>query len=70
MSFANVDKRFEEWCAPVTKTQMQEDYASTTANGEFTAMADIAGGNVDTNNIQQIRQFAHGRLVYVDSLMA
>lgn len=70
LSFANVDKRFEEWCAPVTKTQMQEDYASTTANGEFTAMADIAGGNVDTNNIQQIRQFAHDRLVYVDSLMA
>lgn len=49
--------------------QMAEDYASTTAGGAFTGMADIAGGNVNTNNIQQIRQFMRDRLVYVDSLM-
>lgn len=70
LSYENVDKRFEEWCSLVSVEIMAEDYASTTANGAFTAMSSIAGGNVSTNNIQQIRQFAHDRLAYVDTLMA
>lgn len=69
LSFQNVDMRFEDWCKLVTPEQMKEDYASTTANGAFTAMSNIAGGNILTNNIQQIREFAHDRLAYVDTQM-
>ena len=69
LSYENIDMRFEDWCSLVTATQMAEDYASTTADGAFTGIGDIAGGNVSTNNIQQIREFAHDRLAYVDSLM-
>lgn len=70
LSFENIDSKFDEWCSHVTSVEMSEDYANTTANGAFTAMSSIAGGNVSTNNIQQIRQFAHDRLAYVDTLMA
>lgn len=70
LSFENLDMRFDEWCNHFSAVQMEEDYASTTAGGAFTGMADIAGGNVNTNNIQQIRQFLRDRLAYVDSLMA
>ena len=69
LSFENVDKRFEDWCSLVSTELMAEDYASTTAGGAFTAMANIASGNIATNNIKQIRSFAHDRLVYVDGLM-
>lgn len=69
LSFQNVDMRFEDWCKLVTPEQMKEDYASTTANGAFTAMGNIAGGNILTNNIQQIREFAHDRLAYIDTQM-
>lgn len=69
LSFENIDLRFDEWCSSVSKETMAEDYASTTAEGAFTGMASIAGGNVNTNNIQQIRQFAHDRLAYVDTLL-
>lgn len=70
LSYENIDKRFDEWCSHVTATEMAEDYASTTASGSFTGMSSIAGGNVSTNNIQQIRAFAHDRLAYVDTLLA
>lgn len=70
LSFENIDKRFSEWCSLVTVEQMKEDYASSTAGGAFTGMANIAGGNVTTNNIQQIVQFMHDRLVYLDALLA
>lgn len=67
LSYANVDKHFEDWCSLVTSDQMAEDYANTTANGAFTAMADIPGGNVTTNNIKQIRAYIHDRLAFVDT---
>ena len=70
LSFENIDKRFVEWCSLVTTEQMKEDYASTTANGAFTAMANKAGGNATSNNIQQIVHFMHDRLTYLDSQFA
>ena len=69
LSFENIDKRFVEWCSLVTREQMTEDYASTTAGGAFTGMANIAGGNVSTNNLQQIINFMHDRLAYFDTLI-
>lgn len=67
LSFENLDKRFSEWCSLVTTEQMKEDYASSTANGDFTSMADRPGGNISTNNIQQIIKFIYDRLTYLDS---
>lgn len=67
LSFANIDARFDEWCSYVTTEQMKEDYASTTAGGNFTSMANIAAGNADTNNIRQIRAFARARLLFSDN---
>lgn len=69
LSYENIDLRFDEWCSHVTTDQMAEDYAVTTADGAFATMGNIPGGNVSTNNIQQIRQFAHDRLAYIDTLM-
>ena len=69
LSYENIDKRFEEWFNCCTPELMAEDYASTTANGDFVDMWLLAGGNVETNNIKQIRKFALDRLTYVDGIM-
>lgn len=70
LSHENIDKKFEEWCSVNSTELVQEDYANTTANGAFVTMGDVAGGNINTNNIQQIREFSRERLAYVDSIMA
>ena len=69
LSFENIDKHFANWCSLATTEQMKEDYASTTAGGAFTGMANIAGGNASTNNLQQIINFMHDRLALFDTLI-
>lgn len=69
LSFENIDKHFADWCSLATIEQMKEDYASTTAGGAFTDMANIAGGNATSNNLQQIINFMHDRLVRFDALI-
>lgn len=69
LSFSKINSFFDEWCSYFSKEQMAEDYASTTANGDFVAMGQAPAGNVNTNNIQQIRDFVRRRLIYADNNM-
>lgn len=62
LSADNINAEFERFMSNIPLSLYAEDYAVTTGNGEFT---DIP--LVDTNNVQQIRQFVVDRLAYVDS---
>ena len=58
----NINAEFEKFIATIPPHIYAEDYASTTGGGAFTGIP-----KVDTNNVQQIRQFVIDRLAYVDS---
>ncbi len=60
-SFAHIVNRFERFTDIAEPWLVSEDYASTTANGAFTAIP-----NKNNNNIQQIRAFIVNRLVWCD----
>lgn len=62
LSADNINSEFEKFMSPIPPYVYEEDYASTTGNGDFT---DIPLKT--TNNILQIRQFVIDRLEYVDS---
>ena len=55
---------FEEFTQVIPVSLYVEEYAETTGDGAFTEIP-----LVDTNNIQQIRQFIVNRLAYVDAEM-
>lgn len=65
LSTTNIINRFERFTDIVPSELVEEDYASTTANGSFTNIP-----SKTTNNIQQIRQFVVDRLAYSDGYIA
>lgn len=67
LSYENVIGRFEEWYSLTSDEMKAEDYAVTTAGGAFVSMGEIAGGNIETNNIWQIRDFIKKRLDFLDT---
>ena len=60
MSYVSVLNRFEDFINIAPQSLVQEDYASTTANG-----ACVSIPSTSTNNIQQIRSWYSARLSYV-----
>lgn len=62
LSEDNINAEFERFIATIPPYVYEEDYASTTGNGDFTEIP-----LATTNNVQQIRQFVVERLAYVDS---
>lgn len=64
LSADNINAMFEEFIQTIPLSLYAEDYASTTGGGNF-----INIPLVDSNNVQQIRQFVIDRLVYADSLI-
>lgn len=62
MSYVSVLNRFEDFINIAPQSLVQEDYASTTANG-----ACVSIPSTSTNNIQQIRSWYSARLSYVKS---
>lgn len=62
LSIPNIINRFERFTDIASPELVAEDYATTTANGAFTGIL-----SKDTNNIQQIREYAAGRYEYVES---
>lgn len=62
LSITNIINHFERFTDIVPPHLVEEDYASTTADGGFTGIP-----SKTTNNIQQIRKFAVDRLAYSDS---
>lgn len=58
----HINSMFEEFMSTIPLSVYSEDYADTTGGGEFTGIP-----KVDTNNIQQIRQFVVDRIAYVDT---
>lgn len=62
LSASHIIQKFEEFNEVCPKDIVQEDYASTTANGAYTAIP-----SKTTNNIQQLRSYIDARLIYVDS---
>lgn len=61
LSATNIINHFERFIDIAPPYLVEEDYASTTANGDFTSIP-----SKTTNNIQQIRQFVVDRLAYSD----
>ena len=61
LSLTNIINRFERFTDVTTADLIKEDYASTTAGGNYTSIPSIA-----KNNIQQIRNFAASRRTYTD----
>jgi hypothetical protein len=61
LSLSNVINRFERMSDIVSNDLIKEDYASTTAFGQYTAIPSVA-----KNNIQQIRNFAVDRRDWTD----
>jgi hypothetical protein len=61
LSVSNIFNRFERFTDICPPWLVEEDYAETTAYGAFTAIP-----SKSTNNIQQIREYAKQRLLYVD----
>ena len=61
LSLSNVINRFERMSDIVSNDLVKEDYASTTAFGQYTAIPSVA-----KNNIQQIRNFAVDRRDWTD----
>lgn len=62
LSAANIIHRFEEFCDIMPKELVEEDYATTTANGAF---VNIPSRNL--TSLAQIRNYVAARLAYVDS---
>lgn len=65
LSAANIIHRFEEFMGIMPKELVEDDYATTTADGAF---VDIPSKNL--TSLQQIRNFVAARLTYVDSQIA
>ena len=61
LSLSNVINRFERMSDIVSNDLIKEDYASTTAFGQYTAIPSVA-----KNNLQQIRNFAVDRRDWTD----
>lgn len=61
LKLSNVINHFERMSDIVTNDLIKEDYASTTAFGQYTAIP-----SVSKNNLQQIRNFAVNRRDWVD----
>jgi hypothetical protein len=61
LSMPNIINRFERFTDIASSELVAEDYATTTAGGAFTGIM-----SKNTNNIQQIREYAAGRYGYVD----
>lgn len=61
LSLSNVINRFERMSDIVSNDLIKEDYASTTAFGQYTAIPSVA-----KNNLQQIRSFAVDRRDWTD----
>lgn len=61
LSVSHIIQKFEEFNDVCPKDIVQEDYASTTGGGKFTAIP-----SKTTNNIQQLRSYINARLTYVD----
>lgn len=64
MSFANVLDRFERFINIAPDSLVAEDYAGTTGNGACTGIP-----SVNTNNIQQIRQWYATRIAFVKAAL-
>jgi hypothetical protein len=64
LSPENIMNRFERFTDIAPPYLVAEDYASTTANGEFTGIP-----SVSVNNIQQIRAYSVERLAWVESFL-
>ena len=62
LSVSHIIQKFEEFNDVCPKDIVQEDYASTTGGGKFTAIP-----SKTTNNIQQLRSYINARLTYVDT---
>lgn len=62
LSVSHIIQKFEEFNDVCPKDIAQEDYASTTGDGKFTAIP-----SKTTNNIQQLRSYINARLTYVDA---
>ena len=65
LSFENIMTRFERFINIVPPHIVNEDYASTTGGGKFTAIP-----SQSTNNIQRIRTFALERQAWTDAYVA
>jgi hypothetical protein len=65
LAIANIINRFERFTDIAPLSLVEEDYAVTTASGAFVNIP-----SRDTNNIQQIRDYAVKRLAYIDEYIA
>ena len=65
LSLVNIINRFERFTDIMTSDLIKEDYASTTANGNYSSIPSIA-----KNNIQQIRGFAVQRQLWADEYIS
>lgn len=61
LSYEWIVNKFEQFTDICHRDLVDEDYANTTGEGQFTAIP-----SKTTNNIQQIRQFVRDRLIYTD----
>ena len=61
LSLTNIINRFERFTDVMTSDLIKEDYASTTAGGNYSVIPSVA-----RNNIQQIRNFAASRQSWTD----
>ena len=64
LSLTNIINRFERFTDIMTSDLIKEDYASTTANGNYSGIPSVA-----KNNIQQIRNFAASRRTWTDEYL-
>jgi len=64
LKLSNVINHFERMADLVPQELIKEDYASTTANGQYTSIP-----SVSKNNIQQIRNFAVSRMLWTDEYL-
>ena len=62
LSTANIIHKFEDFLRTQSKELVEEDYASTTANGAFTEIP-----SKDITSLQQIRNHVAARFVYLDN---
>ena len=61
LKISNVINRFERMSDLMPQELVKEDYASTTAYGQYTGIPSVA-----KNNLQQIRNFAVSRMLWTD----
>ena len=65
LSLTNIINRFERFTDIFPQELIKEDYASTTAGGNYSGIPSVA-----KNNIQQIRNFAVGRRTWTDEYLS